>query len=147
MWLNNLKELKDKSGLSFAEIAERSGVAERTVKRIFAGESDHPYADTLDMIVKVFGVDLGDIFSDTNVVVATADIIEAKEKVDVVEAEIDVLREEVTSLRAENTALTLENTSLKSETDILRLKIEHKDEIIELHNYYAHIGSRAKKSR
>lgn len=136
MWLDNLRELKKKSGLSCAEIAERSNVAERTVKRIFAGESDHPYADTLDMIVKVFGVDLGDIFSDTSVVVATADIIEAKEKVDIVEAEIDALRAEVASLQADNTALVLENTSLKSENAILCLKLEHKDEIIALHNYY-----------
>lgn len=138
MWLDNLRELKKKSGLSCAEIAERSNVAERTVKRIFAGESDHPYADTLDMIVKVFGVDLGDIFSDTSVVVATADIVDIKTKADSIAAESEMLI-------AENNALKLENTALKSEVDLLRLKLEHKEEIIALHNYYAHRGAREEK--
>jgi transcriptional regulator with XRE-family HTH domain len=129
MWLDNLKELKKKSGLTCAEIAERSNVAERTVKRIFAGESDHPYADTLDMIVKALDADLGAVFSDTSVVVATADIVDIKDKVETVTAEAEMLI-------AENNALKLENTALKSEVDLLRLKLEHQAEIIALHNYY-----------
>ncbi len=129
MWLDNLKELKKKSGLTVAQIAERSRVAERTVNRIFSGESDHPYADTLDMIAKALGADLGDIFSDTSVVVATADIVEIKGKLETVTAEAEMLV-------AENNALKLENTALKSEVDLLRLKLEHQAEIIALHNYY-----------
>lgn len=138
MWLDNLKELKKKSGLSCAEIAERSNVAERTVKRIFAGESDHPYADTLDMIAKALDADLGAVFSDTSVVVATADIVGIKDKVDKVTAEADMLV-------AENNALKMENTALKAEVDLLRLKLEHKEEIIALHNYYAHRVAREEK--
>lgn len=138
MWLDNLKELKKKSGLSCTEIAERSNVAERTVKRIFAGESDHPYADTLDMIAKALGADLGAVFSDTSVVVATADIVGIKDKVEKVTAEANMLV-------AENNALKMENTALKSEVDLLRLKLEHKEEIIALHNYYAHRGAREEK--
>ena len=138
MWLYNLKELKKKSGMSCAEIAERSNVAERTVKRIFAGESDHPYADTLDMIAKALDADLGAVFSDTSVVVATADIVGIKDKVAEVTAEADMLV-------AENNALKMENTALKAEVDLLRLKLEHKEEIIALHNYYAHRGAREEK--
>ena len=138
MWLDNLKELKKKSGLTCAEIAERSNGVERTVKRIFAGESDHPYADTLDMIAKALDADLGAVFSDTSVVVATADIVGIKDKVDKVTAEADMLV-------AENNALKMENTALKAEVDLLRLKLEHKEEIIALHNYYAHRGAREEK--
>lgn len=138
MWLDNLKELKKRSGLTVAQIAERSKVAERTINRIFAGESDHPYADTLDPIVKAMGFDLGDVFSDTSVVVATADIVDIKAKADSIAAESEMLI-------AENNALKLENTALKSEVDLLRLKLEHKEEIIALHNYYAHRGAREEK--
>ena len=87
MWLENLKELKKKTGMSSKQIAEKTRLPERTVSRIFSGETDHPYADTLDLIVKALGYDLGDIFADTGVVVATESLLEVKEIVDVSEAE------------------------------------------------------------
>ena len=81
MWLDNLKELKEKSGMTLKQIADKSHLPERTVVRIFAGESDHPYADTLDLISKAMGYDLGDVFSETKVVIAAPELIEIKENV------------------------------------------------------------------
>jgi len=129
MWLDNLKELKKKTGMSSKQIAERTKLPERTVCRIFAGESDHPYADTLDLIVKAMGYDLGDIFSDTKVVVATDELVGIKEAVDVVEAERDLTLVENEMLKTKITALT-------TEIELLKKEIQHKDEIIALHNYY-----------
>lgn len=129
MWLENLKELKKKSGMSSKQIAEKTRLPERTVCRIFAGESDHPYADTLDLIVKALGYDLGDIFADTGVIVATTDLVDIKETVDVVEAERDLILVENEMLKAKNAALT-------TEVELLKKELQHKDEIISLHNYY-----------
>lgn len=129
MWLENLKELKKKSGMSSKQIAEKTRLPERTVCRIFAGESDHPYADTLDLIVKALGYDLGDIFADTGVIVATTDLVDIKEAVDVVEAERDLILVENEMLKAKNAALT-------TEVELLKKELQHKDEIISLHNYY-----------
>ena len=134
MWLDNLKELKKKAGMTAKQIAEKTSLPERTVNRIFSGETDHPYADTLDIIVKALGYDLGDIFADTGVIVATEKLVEIKESVDVVEAERDLALVETDMLKAKVAALTTENELLKKE-------IQHKDELLALHNYYKSVIS------
>ncbi len=134
MWLENLKELKKKTGMTAKQIAEKTSLPERTVNRIFSGETDHPYADTLDIIVKALGYDLGDIFADTGVVIATDELVEIKECVDVVEAERDLILVENEMLKSKNAALITENELLKKE-------IQHKDELLALHNYYKSVIS------
>ena len=129
MWLENLKELKKKTGMSTKQIADRTNLPERTVNRILAGETDHPYADTLDLIVKALGYDLGDIFADTKVIVATDELVESKESVDMVEAERDLTVVENEMLKSKIAAMT-------TEIELLKKEIQHKDEIIALHNYY-----------
>lgn len=134
MWLDNLKELKKKTGMTVKQISEKTSLPERTINRIFSGETDHPYADTLYIIVKSLGYDLGDIFADTKVVVATDDLVEIKENAEVVEAERDLILVENEMLKAKNAALT-------TEIELLRKEIQHKDEILALHNYYKSVIS------
>ena len=102
MWLENLQELKKKKGMTVKQIAEKTRLPERTINRILSGETDHPYADTLDIIVKALGYDLGDIFADTKVVVATDDLVEIKENVGIVEAERDLVLVENEMLKTKN---------------------------------------------
>lgn len=134
MWLDNLKELKKKTGMSAKQIAEKTHLPERTVSRILAGETDHPYADTLDLIVKALGYDLGDIFADTKVIVATDDLVEIKENVDMVEAEHDRILVENEMLKTKNNALTME-------IELLKKELQHKEELLALHNYYNKLKS------
>ena len=129
MWLENLKELKKKTGMSTKQIADKTNLPERTVCRIFGGETDHPYADTLDLIVKALGYDLGDIFADTKVIVATDDLVEIKESVDVVEAERDLTIVENEMLKTKVAAMT-------TEIELLKKELQHKEELLALHNYY-----------
>ena len=129
MWLQNLKELKKLTGMSTKQIAEKTQLPERTVCRILSGETDHPYVDTLHIIVTALGYSLNDIFADTNAVVATESIVEAKETAEVAEAERDLII-------AENAMLKDKVAALTAEIDILKVKLNHKDEIIALHNYY-----------
>lgn len=129
MWLENLKELKARSGMTSKQIAEKTNLPERTVTRIFSGETDHPYADTLDIIVKALDADLGDVFSETKVIVATDDLVSIKENVDVVEAERDLVA-------AENEMLKSKLAALTTEIELLKKELQHKEEIIALHNYY-----------
>lgn len=140
MWLENLKELKKKTGMTVKQIADKTKLPERTVNRIFSGETDHPYADTLDLIVKALGYDLGHIFADTGVIVATEKLVEITESVNVVEAERDLILAENDMLKAKNAALTAENELLKRE-------IQHKDELLALHNYYKSVISGMSKER
>ena len=134
MWLENLKELKKKTGMSTKQIAEKTHLPERTVSRILAGETDHPYADTLDLIVKALGYDLGYIFADTKVIVATDDLVEIKENVDIVAAEHDRILIENEMLKTKNAALTME-------VELLKKELQHKEELLALHNYYNKLKS------
>ena len=134
MWLENLRELKKKTRMSTKQIAEKSSLPERTINRIFSGETEHPYADTLDIIVKALGYDLGDIFADTKVVIATDDLVEIKECVDIVEAERDLTL-------VENEVLKTKNAALMNEIELLKKEIQHKDELLALHSYYKSVIS------
>ena len=125
MWLDNLKELKSAKGMSSKRIAEETNLPERTVVRIFSGDTPNPYVDTLYRL----GGSLDDILADSKTVVGSRNLV--------------ALQSDVDRLTAENAMLTAENAILKdkvgtltAENDILRLKLEHKDEIISLHNYY-----------
>ena len=129
MWLDNLKELKKQTGMSSKQIAEMTKLPERTVTRIFSGDTDNPYVDTLHRIVTVLGGSLDDILADSKVVVATESIVELKENVDVVAAQLDLIT-------AENAILKDKVASLTAETEMLKMQLMHKDELLALHNYY-----------
>lgn len=129
MWLDNLKELKKAKGMSNKQIAELTNLPERTVMRIFSGETDNPYVDTLHRIVGVLGGSLDSILADSKTVVGSTNLITMQE-------DVDRLNSEVMLLQAENSVLKDKVTALTAENDLLRLKLEHKEEIISLHNYY-----------
>ena len=129
MWLQNLQELKRRSGKTTKQLAIETNLPERTLSRILTGETEHPQIDTLYMIVTSLGGNLNDIFADTNVVVATETLAEVKETAEAIEAERDLVLAELEMLRAKTAA---------QEAEILLLKerLQHKEEIIALHNYY-----------
>lgn len=129
MWLDNLKELKKKTGMSVKQIADKTNLPERTVNRIFSGDTDNPYVDTLHRIVTVLGGSLDDILADTKVVVATESLVEVKENANVVEAERDLILVENEMLKTKNAALT-------TEIELLKKELQHKEELLALHNYY-----------
>lgn len=139
MWLDNLKELKKKTNMSSKQIAERTKLPERTVIRIFSGDTDNPYVDTLHRIVTVLGGSLDDILADTKVVVATESLVEVKESANVMEAQRDMIAVENEMLKAKVAALT-------AEIDLLSKELKHKEELLALHNYYKiHIEQLIKK--
>lgn len=129
MWLDNLKELKKKKGMSSKQIAEQTNLPERTITRIFSGETDAPRVDTLRRIVVVLGASLDDIFAESCSVVANTDQI-------VLQNEVDRLTGEVALLQAEIAVLKDKNASLSAENDLLRLKLEYEEKIVALHNFY-----------
>lgn len=138
MWLDTLKELKKEKQMSAKQIAEKANMSERTVSRIFSGDTDAPYVDTLQRIAAALDASLDDILGDSKAVVGTKNLATLQEEVDRLTAENEMLS-------AKNTVLESKVTSLSSEIDMLRLKLEHKEEIIALHNMYgAVLGGLAK---
>jgi transcriptional regulator with XRE-family HTH domain len=129
MWLDNLKEMRKKTGLTAKQIAERTNLPERTVSRIFSGDTDAPRVDTLRRIVAILGGSLDELFAESGSFVANADLI-------ALQGEHEALKNEVTNLQEQLSALKEENANLAAENKLLLLKLEHKEEVISLHNYY-----------
>lgn len=129
MWLENLQEMKKSKGMSSKQIAEATNLPERTVKRIFSGDTDNPYVDTLQRIVTALGGSLDEVFADTKVVVGDKTLVVLQENVEVVTAERDLITAENAILKDKVAALTAEN-------ELLKMQLKHKEEIIALHNYY-----------
>ena len=139
MWLDNLKELKKRTGMSVKQIAEKTNLPERTVNRIFSGDTDNPYVDTLHRIVTVLGGSLDDILADSKAVVATETMVELKETVDVIEASHDLIS-------VENEMLKSKVAALSTESELLKKELAHKEELLALHTYYkTHIEQLLKK--
>lgn len=132
MWLENLKELKKAKKMTTKQIADATKIPESTIKRIFAGETDDPYVSTIHRIVTVLGGSLDHILADTNAVLSTESLVEVKENAEIVEAERDLVLAELEMLRAKTTAQ-------EAEIKLLQERLQHKDEILSLINYFAKI--------
>ena len=136
MWLDNLKELKKEKGMSVKQIAEKTNLPERTVSRIFSGDTDNPYVDTLHRIVTVLDGSLDGILADTKVVVGNVGLKELQSENVKLAEQIEVLSSERDFIAAELSACKQTICGLSAEVDLLRLKLEHKEELLALHNYY-----------
>ena len=122
MWLDNLKELKKNKGMTCKQIADATKIPESTIKRIFSGDTDNPYVDT----VRRIAIALDSTLDET--------LAEVKENTEVVEAERDLILVENEMLKAKNAALT-------TEIELLKKELQHKDELLALHNYYKSVIS------
>ena len=122
MLLENLKELKKASNMTYEEIAIASRTPESTVKNIFSGKCE-PLASTLYRIVTAMNGSLDDVLADTNIVLSPKTLVEVQKNAEAIEAELETLRKKVSA----------------QETEILLLQkeLKHKDEIFEIIKYFA----------
>lgn len=134
MWLDNLKELKKNKGMTCKQIADATKIPESTIKCIFSGDTDNPYVDTVRRIAIALDSTLDEIFAETRVVVATETLAEVKENTEVMEAEKEVIEIKNDMLEAKIAAMTME-------IELLKKEIQHKDELLALHNYYKSVIS------
>lgn len=65
MWLEKLKELKAKRGMTSQELAEKSNVPLSTVKRILTGQTDNPGIQTVNDLFTALDSSLGDFMHDS----------------------------------------------------------------------------------
>ena len=114
---------------------------ERTVNRIFSGDTDNPYVDTLHRIVTALGGSLDDILADTKVVVATESLVEVKETLEEVKDNANIMEAERDLIKMENERLKVENGNMATELKLLKMELQHKDELLALHNYYKSVIS------
>lgn len=136
MWLEIIRERRKELGYSIKHVAEEAKLTERTTARIFSGETEEPYASNLYSIAVVLDLSLDDLLADGRAVVGSKKLAVLKEEKDALTAEVERLTAELALVAAENAVQKDKIVTLTAENDILRLKLEHKEEIIALHNYY-----------
>lgn len=132
MWLDVIKTLRKEKGLSIKQLSEMTNLPERSIARIFNGETSNPYMTTLIPIVDALGVSLDSVFLDSKVVVATETVVELKESVETVSSKNDILL-------AENKILQDKVNVLTQELELTKMKLMHKEELLAVHNYYTKI--------
>ena len=141
MWLDRIRERRKELNYTIKYISQEAKQPERTVSRIFAGETLSPSVDTLYGIATVLGLSLDELLADTNSVVGSKHYIDLIQENTEFANEIERLNSELALINAEAAVLKDKVGVLTAENDILRLKLEHKEEIISIHNYYIKMKS------
>lgn len=132
MWLDNLKELKKNKGMTCKQIANATQIPESTIKRIFSGDTDNPYVDTVRRIAIALDSSLDEIFAEAKVVLATETLVEVQETAEAVAAEKEVIEIKNDMLEAKVAALSME-------IELLKKELQHKDELLAVYNYFTKI--------
>ena len=132
MWLDNLKELKKNKGMTCKQIANATQIPESTIKRIFSGDTDNPYVDTVRRIAIALDSSLDEIFAEAKVVLATKTLVEVQETAEAVAAEKEVIEIKNDMLEAKVAALSME-------IELLKKELQHKDELLAVYNYFTKI--------
>lgn len=136
MWVDRLNERRKELGYSVKCVAQGVKMPERTVSRIFSGETRTPYIDTIKPIADFLDISLDELFADSGMVVGGKKYIILHEENEKLTAEIERLNSELALVNVDLAVQKDKVAVLTAENDILRLKLEHKEEIISLHNYY-----------
>ena len=130
MWRERIIEAKKALKISTETISKRTlHIPERTIIRLLNGETDNPRIDTVLEIGAAVGLSPQDLFCETNWVLGDKDLA-------TLQAELEVVKTERDLLETQNSMLNDKVTTLNKEIEFLKMKIDHQDEIIKLHNHY-----------
>lgn len=135
-WLINLIELKNRTDISFKQIAEKENLSEKSVYNVFLGKSKNPGVDLIRRIIHALGGAWSDIFGESGAVIGGKDLVTLQTEVDRLTEEVERL---TSSLNIANLDLTVQKdkvVALENENKILCLKLEYEEKINAVHNYY-----------
>lgn len=136
MWLDIIRERREELKLTIKCVAERADLTERTTSRVFSGETVSPTSATLKKIAKALDLSLDYILADGNSVIGAKNYVELQQENEALTVEVERLTSELALVSAELSVLKDKVGVLNAENDILKLKLEHKEELLSLHNYY-----------
>jgi transcriptional regulator with XRE-family HTH domain len=137
---DNLRDLKKKSGMSNKYLAEQMHMSERTIGRIFAGKTSLDI-DQLRRLVLIMHGSADDILDLVELKVPVPEMEALQNENAALTAKIKELTDSLALLQAEIAIQKDKINALTAENDLVRLKLEHKEEIIALHNYYIKLKS------
>lgn len=137
-----MQERQVELGYTNKYIAEKVEHSEKTISRFFSGETKEPDIFLFRAVATVLDLSVDALFAGYKAPMGSNIIATLQEDVDRLTTETDRLTSELAFANAENTVLKDKDAALTAERDLLRLKLEHKDElilhkdkIIALHDY------------
>jgi transcriptional regulator with XRE-family HTH domain len=136
LWRKSLNELRNRTGVSYKQIADKENLSEKAVSRVFSGEAKNPGVDLIRRIIHALGGTWSEVFAESSAVIGSQDLV-------TLQAEVNRLGEEnallASSLNIANLDLAAQKdkvTALESEIKILRLKLEYEEKLVAVHNFY-----------
>lgn len=131
MFRERILEEKKKLGISTKSMSERSRmhVQEETIGRVLNGKTADPGVSTVIDIGETVGLAPYEIFMDSTLVAEFKAFLELKSKSE--ETETERIR-----IIAENESLKTINTTLSQKIEKLEMQLEHKKELLALHDHY-----------
>lgn len=139
MWLDKIIEEKRKKNITTKMMAEKSRIPEQTITRILSKKTEFPRIDTVLDLGASVGLTARELFDETTSVVGDKSITTLQEELDRVNAAFAALQSDMTAISTDYAMLKSTNDDLRHENDILRIKLECKDELIRLYNRYTTI--------
>lgn len=140
-WLINLIELKNRTDMSFKQIADKENLSEKSVSNVFLGKSKNPGVDLIRRIIHALGGSWRDIFGESDAVIGGQDLA-------TLQAEVDRLADEVafltSSLNIANLELNVQKdkvVALETENKLLCLKLEYEEKLNAVHSFYNKLNS------
>jgi transcriptional regulator with XRE-family HTH domain len=140
-WLINIKEVRNKVGISNKQIADALLVSEKTISRFFSGEAKNPGVDFVRRVIKVLGCTWSEIFAESGAVIGGQDLATLQTEVNRLTEENALL---ASSLNIANLDLAVQKdkvSALENENKILCLKLEYEEKILAVHNFYNKLNS------
>lgn len=141
-------------GVNDKWIVAKTGLSESTVTRITGGKKDSFTTSSLARVCYVLDLSTDEVLSEANMILGGRrykDIVDANEKLKsdmanlvancaeekaAIQSDLDQARAEIELIKAQLTASDVKYAALAAENELLRVKLELKDEIIATHKYY-----------
>lgn len=135
-WLINLIDLKNRTDMSFKQIAEKINTAEKSVSNVFLGKSKNPGIDLVRRIIGALGGSVSEIFGESGAVIGGQDLVALQTEVDRLTAENGILASNLNIANLENSVLKDKVTALEAEIKLLNLKLEYEEKLNAVHSFY-----------
>ena len=121
-WRIAANEVKDRSKMTYKQIADKINESERTVSRVFTGEAKNPGVDLIRRIITAMGGSMSEVFGEGGAYIASQDTLNLQAQYDELKVTCDRLLEENKLLQEKNAELTDEllrvvNYFIKKNTD------------------------------
>ena len=131
MWREKIIETKKAKGITTKIMVDRtpSHLTAETITRILNEKTEDPRISTVLALGAAVGLSTWELFAEPTETATYQNFWALQE-------EVKALKEKMEDVSDENAVLQKKIAALQAENELLRLKLEHKDEIIAIHNYY-----------